>query len=457
MPKLGDLLTPEELELLCARPKKSEIQASSANRTPEDDRTFTIKMERLNHRADIANFILDIREAQHDGFNKIVIDLSKTKEKVFPNTCVPIAAIIQYLRLEKGLEIQTLGASGFLAVVRLDDPLIANETNISTQINIFSRIWKFQDSKSVYLLVDAFVAAIQEYVECAPGVLETLEWSFNEVMDNVMQHSRSGSGYIMVQVHKETKRLAACIADTGIGIYGSLKVSKHKPKTVVDALTLSIQEGITRDPGIGQGNGLWGLSEIVTRNQGRLEITSGNGQLTISHDGRITTKDDLTYLSKKAQSAIVDFQLNTDVIIDLAKTLKIRSSGNLRLEKLETPTGEHLIRIKEQSHGTGTRPAAVALRNFLINLRNEGVQKLILDFSGIAVISSSFADELVGKLLIRYGFYSFQENFQLINLNETCQGILERSVRQRIAADFQEDRSLTSSTPSTPAASPSTQ
>lgn len=57
-------------------------------------------------------------------------------------------------------------------------------------------------------------------------------------MDNVLQHSVSGVGYVMGQVHKEKRRVSICVFDMGIGIYGSLKKSKHCPRTPLDGLTM---------------------------------------------------------------------------------------------------------------------------------------------------------------------------------------------------------------------------
>ena len=61
-----------------------------------------------------------------------------------------------------------------------------------------------------------------------------------------------------------------------------------------------------------------------------------------------------------------------------------------------------------------------------------GASPVILDFSGIAIISSSFADEFIGKLVVMYGFYGFQSIIRIKNMNEVSQAILHRSVAQRM-------------------------
>lgn len=81
----------------------------------------------------------------------------------------------------------------------------------------------------------------------------------------------------MGQIHSTSQNIAFTIFDAGQGIYNSLKSSIHKPQTAVDAITLAIQEEVTRYIKIGQRNGLFGLHSIVKQGQGKLVITSGGG------------------------------------------------------------------------------------------------------------------------------------------------------------------------------------
>ncbi|MDD4729269.1 MAG: STAS-like domain-containing protein [Dysgonamonadaceae bacterium] len=89
--------------------------------------------------------------------------------------------------------------------------------------------------------------------------------------------------------------------------------------------------------------------------------------------------------------------------------------------------------LADKSSGTGTRQSGERIRNEIINLNNESGKIIEIDFSGVAVISSSFADELIGKLVVRYGFFNFNQIFRLKNMNEIVQAIVHRSVSQRMA------------------------
>ncbi|MFG3380498.1 STAS-like domain-containing protein [Streptomyces sp. NPDC047999] len=45
----------------------------------------------------------------------------------------------------------------------------------------------------------------------------------------------------------------------------------------------------------------------------------------------------------------------------------------------------------------GTRRSAEQIRTKLVNLLNQGAPKLTLDFTDVNAVSSSFADEVLGK------------------------------------------------------------
>lgn len=96
-------------------------------------------------------------------------------------------------------------------------------------------------------MTHAYMDTIRRRVVCKPGVLEALEWCLYEVLDNVMQHAESGHGFVMMQLHPQSHRLAFAVADAGQGVQRSLAMSDiYKPTTAFDALTMAIEEGVTR-------------------------------------------------------------------------------------------------------------------------------------------------------------------------------------------------------------------
>jgi anti-anti-sigma regulatory factor len=55
------------------------------------------------------------------------------------------------------------------------------------------------------------------------------------------------------------------------------------------------------------------------------------------------------------------------------------------------------------------------MKNELINIYNANKSKIFIDFADVGIISSSFADELIGKLIDEIGFYQFQSIINIIS------------------------------------------
>lgn len=382
--------------------------------------------------------ILDGIKKGYKDFKLIIED-----DGIFSNTCVPIAALLQYYKNKDDLTFEVvLQPNGYIEHTHMDNPLVTKEYMHSYQISSpFDVVWFFDSDVEVNTLVNNYLLSLRQSDIIADGVIGSIEWCINEVMDNVLQHSGIGCGYIMGQIHQSTKRLSFCIFDYGTGIYNSLRgSSEHHPQTPIDAITMALQEKVTRDTSIGQGNGLWGLSQIITKSNGSLKISS-NGAIYENIDGTITTSKVGGFnLGKSSGTTTVDFQLDYSKDIDIASALTNNSDGiykgvDLWLENLESDTDENTVNIKisEMSGGTGTRKSAEKVRNMVMNIVNNDKKRINLDFEGINTISSSFADELIGKIIKEKGFVFFTQAFRLTNLTPFLIAIINRSVEQRMA------------------------
>jgi len=85
-----------------------------------------------------------------------------------------------------------------------------------------------------------------------------IEWSLNEITDNVLTHSRAKRGGI-VQVatfQKMRRRVEFVVCDAGVGIPQTLRETRSDITSDTHALERAVREGVTRDRSIGQGNGL---------------------------------------------------------------------------------------------------------------------------------------------------------------------------------------------------------
>lgn len=396
-----------------------------------------ITIHSLQNYESVNNFIQQL----HSGYKKAMYEefvLKFDKDlTIYPNAAVPIAGLIDFFRQNQNLVIEGKSYNSNLQAILTPYELPTHKDSLSRALG---KIWKFQSSQDIYEIQTAIIKELRRADDFAIGVLEGIEWSINEIMDNVLNHSKFYCGFIMGQIHKSSKHIAFTIYDAGIGIYNSLKNSIHAPRNNADALTLCIQAGVTRDKKIGQGNGMNGLFSLIKEGQGRLVIVSGRNAFEyIDGESRITD-DRYLYPSNNHYSTTIDFQLDYSKDISIQKVLtfegKTFSFINLYAESLENNQGELVFKIAELSEGTGTRDSALRLKNEIVNLMKTNSQIAVLDFEGISVVTSSFIDELIAKLFVELGLFQFNRYIKLINMSNLLQQTLQKSVFQRIVEEY---------------------
>ena len=387
----------------------------------------------LTHPRVVYEFINHINEIRNSENKNLILNF-KNVSGAFPNVSVPIAGIIENMIL-KGFCFEFYYLTDYLKKLSIKSPLRVQENKELAKKTSLDKIWKFESAEDIYLLINSFVDELSQIIVCEKGVLEGFEWSINEVLDNVLQHSSKSFGYVMGQVHPKTKHFVFCVYDTGQGIYNSLLSSSvHKPNSPVEALKLAVKEGVTRDKKIGQGNGLWGLHQIVSENIGILNITSNSACYNLTNN-KFKTYGNIPQLIFD-NGCIVDFQIDYGKEISISKALGGYQPINTKVETLEDDFGKIVIYLHDKDSGVGTRKSGEKIRNELINIYKQSGNNITLDFANINIISSSFADELMGKLVTEFGFYGFNNIFKLKNMNSNVQSIVQRSVAQRMMESF---------------------
>lgn len=370
------------------------------------------------------------------GHKKIIFDLEQI-EKVFPYPTVPIAGYIHYFQESLGVDFEFINVPTYLRKIHFLSPDDINKTTTGLGTNFLDRIWLFHTSEDVHLLVNGFLSSIRKSCTVEEGILQACEWGLNEIMDNVIQHSNENVGFVMAQVLKDSNILKVSIFDYGQGIFESLRHSPFKPRHAADAISLAVQEGVTRDKKIGQGNGMWGLYNIINLNDGTLQITSGKGNLNFINRTKTTeSSNDIIMLSPKQQSTSINFDIRLNNSISMKEALGGYEPIDLFIENLEDEFDRIVYKIIEQSSGTGTRQSGERIRNEIVNIYKSSKKPVILDFQGIGIIASSFADELIGKLVQELGLFQFQAAFPMKNMNNTVQAIVQRSLSQRLAENI---------------------
>lgn len=396
----------------------------------------TIVLLELDSPQVVAEFTRDIKHAiNKSGYQALVVE-TKMQGAFYPNVVVPICGVIDFYK-SKGTDINVVDGNHFSRSV-----LSAYSPGSGTDElkRPLSKIWRFSDTQEVCDVQKALIEELRKEEIFAPGVLEGIEWSINEVMDNVLIHSKAGAGFIMGQLHKTTKHVAFTIYDSGIGIYNSFKGTKHNVRSNIDALSLCLQEGVTRDSKVGQGNGLAGLFSLIKKGNGILNLCSGEDIFSYKDGEQHSLLYQNVQLSKENKSTTIDFQIDysKEVSIDSVLTFHGKSFPfiNLFLEDLEDDNGTLVFLVAEMSEGTGTRESAERLKNQIVNSMQVDNKKVIIDFQGVEVVSSSFIDELIAKLFLDLGLFQFNQRIQLRNMSMLLQKTLQKSVLQRIIEDF---------------------
>ncbi|MDH5785916.1 MAG: STAS-like domain-containing protein [Chromatiales bacterium] len=264
------------------------------------------------------------------------------------------------------------------------------------------------------------------------------EWSINEITDNVLVHSNSSVGGL-VQVstfEKFKKQVQFVVADAGDGIPKTLKQGYPEIRSDTEALDMAIREEVTRDKRVGQGNGLFGSYEICSKSKGMFSVHSGHARLEYSDRKGLSISNQTIPYAGTLVVATIDFSQPKL----LEEALKFGGKKHRPLDfvelRYEIPSGEnvHFV-MSEESGSFGSRVAGKPIRNKLSNLlRMIDGNKIVIDMKDIPLVSSSFADEVFGKLFLEAGPIDFVQKFEVVNVMDTVQSLINKAVTQRMAA-----------------------
>lgn len=372
------------------------------------------------------------------GYNAFNISVKKTA--TYSNVCAPVAGILDYYKRQGCIFTLYYEESPYIYAshTQIDAPKVAEDFINTVELNYpFDKVWIYSSTEGVNALVNSYIKALRQQAVLEDGVIRSLDWCLNESMDNVLQHSSCDHGYVMAQFHALSKQFSVCVFDTGVGIYNTLKSSKHNPSTPLDAITMAMQERVTRDERIGQGNGLWGLSKLISEGNGIIRICSAGASYLKQLQQESTIATGYFNLGKQHGTTLVDFQLNCNNEINITKALNgYEGLVDYWVENLENNNGDIELSVAEHSSGTGTRKAAEKFRNLILNLVVTDQKKVVLDFSGVNIVSSSYADELIGKIISQYGFMFFVSKIEIKNLSSFNVSVVNRSVGQRLAQTY---------------------
>jgi anti-anti-sigma regulatory factor len=287
-------------------------------------------------------------------------------------------------------------------------------------------------------IIHNFMEVVLTNMRIPADLISGLEWSVNEICDNVINHSDSNvGGFVELVTFPTEKMITFTVSDAGKGIRKSLREGFPGIKSCSQAITEAIKVGVTRNPQAGQGNGLAGSFNIATMAGGSLDIISGNGRLLCLPNETRVFEDPIG--SKFYKGTSVSGVLRMSDNFSIKKALFFNGIGYSPLNIIdllyENQGGDFLtIIMKDERSGFGTRSSGKQLRTKMINLLKAKPMYVIrLDWEGVTLISSSFGDEFLGKLYLEIGEIEFKKRVSIINVSSLVQDLLNKAISERIS------------------------
>lgn len=355
---------------------------------------------------------------------------------VCPNRIVPIIALADIYR-RKGGDITFFFQQGTPADVAFSgfcSPSMNPDSGIGRP---FGRVWRFDNGDELNRIVTACELELNRTVRLAKGVRLCFSWCLNEIMDNVLTHSvREGKafGYVMVQYVPEGNLLKASVFDAGMGLKASFAGSKYTPQTSAEAIRLAVMRNVTS--GNGQGNGLYGLKRLVGQSpDGRLHIRSAGAEYLYDPSRNLESVRDCWMFAGYPGTTGIDFQIRCDGELSFSEVFpEAVGLADLWAEHRESEDGHVYVKISDVVNGCGSRSAGREVRTLVENLVEADRRKVVIDFCGMENCSSGFVDELLGKLLEKYGFVAFSQAISFVNVRGVVALLINHSIAQRMAA-----------------------
>ena len=205
----------------------------------------------------------------------------------------------------------------------------------------------------------------------------------------------------------------------------------------IEALDQAVREGVTRDKSLGQGNGLYGSYQICAQGGGRFQIESGNAKLLYMHDrGLSISTEDIPI-----EGTLIIAQIDFSSPRLLGEALRFSGHKYSHADFVETRYEQYqsqdlIFVLVQESRTFGSRLAGTPVRNKIINLLQMCPgQRLVIDCSGISIVSSSFADEVFGKLFVKLGPLGFMQRIAFDPVEPTVRSLIDKAISQRMTVD----------------------
>lgn len=234
-----------------------------------------------------------------------------------------------------------------------------------------------------------------------------LYFAFTEMLNNAIDHSRSGVGY--AKIWMENDKLKFIVKDSGIGVFRNV-MAKRSLTSEVEAMQELVKGKLTTQPMFHSGEGIFWTSKVADR----FSLKSYDYGLII--DNRI---GDYTLEKLLKDEKILGTEVYFEIEKTTAKSLqKLFRDFSFDHQKLTLDTTVIPVKLFEEGDIWISRSQA---KKVLAGL--EKYKKIIFDFTGIKVIGQAFADEIFRVFNIQHP----EIELEAINMNESVELMVERA------------------------------
>lgn len=223
------------------------------------------------------------------------------------------------------------------------------------------------------------------------------------------------------------------VCDVGASIPGTLRAAHTKLTSDSDALDRAIREGFTRNTTTNQGNGLFGSYRIAQLSKGSFFIYSRFATLEYREkNGLHVGKVDIPFPGTIVVCAIK--LENPRVLLDALSFKGEQHTPGYSYVDRATDAEVIRLRLKDECRSSGSREVGRGFRSKLATLTHSSSTRIVLDINDVPLVSSSFADEVFGKLFAELGAMGFMSRIQIVGANQVVRQLIDRAIAQRMAA-----------------------
>jgi len=242
----------------------------------------------------------------------LIIDFSDC-DFIYPDYAILLLCAIKYIehvghivtgtiKLSKNRKVVIyLAKMNFFAHLNVELPLEIPKINKNNAVEI----QKYTSENQIQVL-ESILKVLRTNGSINDNVYAGLDYCFNEILDNVLNHTEEKVGWVVAQYFENLNSIRLIVCDFGLGIHKSL--NQRYNFTEEEAMFKCIESGVTN--GKGQGHGLYATATFTKLNKGWLSLISGSKKLNVNENE--TCLDNIDHW----QGTCVYVRINTNVEVD---------------------------------------------------------------------------------------------------------------------------------------------